>query len=121
MPDIVFASCHPGWADTPGVDGWLGSGKIALAPMRTLWQGTEGIAWLCACEAAQIESGAFYLDRSPAPKHMAGPFFTEGSYTKNSPEEVEEMLRRLCEAAATSGQAVEATPSTARTVSNERV
>lgn len=70
MPDIVFASCHPGWADTPGVDGWLGSGKIALAPMRTLWQGTEGIAWLCACEAAQIESGAFYLDRSPAPKHM---------------------------------------------------
>lgn len=114
MPDVTFASCHPGWADTPGVTGWLGTGKIALAPMRTLWQGTEGIAWLCVCAAAEIEGGAFYLDRSPAPKHLAGPFFTEGSYTKNSAAEVEEMLQRLREAAPTTseGHAVEATPVT---------
>lgn len=120
MPDIKFASCHPGWADTPGVNGWLGSAKIALAPMRTLWQGTEGIAWLCACEAAEIEGGAFYLDRSPAPKHLAGPFFTEGTYTKNSQTEIEEMLKALHQAtAATSANppvTVEATPDTPRAV-----
>jgi len=94
-PDIAFASCHPGWVDTPGVDGWLGKGKVALAPLRTLWQGVEGIAWLCVCNKDEIRSGEFYLDRSPAPKHLAGPFFTEGSYTKNSCDEVQEMMLRL--------------------------
>lgn len=51
-------------------------------------QGTEGIAWLCTCAAESIDSGAFYLDRSPQPKHIAGAFFSEGKFTKNSPEEV---------------------------------
>jgi len=35
------------------------------------------------------------LDRSPQVQHMAGPFFTEGSYTKNSPEEIEDMMQKL--------------------------
>jgi len=94
-PAIPFVSCHPGWTDTPGVEGWLGSGKVALAPLRTLWQGTEGIAWLCTCPGAELEAGAFYLDRKPRTKHLAGPFFTEGSFTKNSPEEVAELMERL--------------------------
>ena len=38
---------------------------------------------------------AFYLDRSPCVKHMAGPFFTEGSFTKNSQREVDEMMEKL--------------------------
>jgi dehydrogenase/reductase SDR family protein 12 len=97
---IPFVSCHPGWTDTPGVDGWLGSGKVALAPLRTLWQGTEGIAWLCVCPAGELEPGAFYLDRKPRTKHLAGPFFTEGRFTKNSPEEVAEMMGRLDKAIA---------------------
>ena len=42
-------------------------------------------------------AGAFYLDRTPQPKHIAGPFFTEGSYTKNSPEEVDALMRLLKE------------------------
>ena len=35
---ISIVSCHPGWTDTPGLDGWIGRGKAALAPLRTLWQ-----------------------------------------------------------------------------------
>jgi len=50
---------------------------------------------LCGCPAGDIEGGAFYLDRSPQPKHLAGPFFTEGKYTKNSPAEVEELMQLL--------------------------
>jgi len=94
-PSIKFATCHPGWTDTPGVEEAFGSSKRYLQPLRTLWQGAEGIAWLCGCPAGDIEGGAFYLDRSPQPKHLAGPFFTEGKYTKNSPAEVEELMQLL--------------------------
>jgi hypothetical protein len=37
---------------------------------------------------SKVESGAFYLDRVPRVKHVAGPFFSEGTHTKNTPEEV---------------------------------
>lgn len=94
-PDVKFVTCHPGWADTPGVESAYGSGKKLLQPMRNLWQGAEGIAWLCACEQSAIQSGAFYLDRAPQRKHLAGAFFSEGSYTKNSQQQVDEMMATL--------------------------
>lgn len=159
------------------MDAAYGDQKKYLEPMRTPWQGADGIAWLCTAEAAQLQSGAFYLDRkvqhspprrprAPAPralrfwllqvqpsvpahrasasaprqcprplgstallaqpephrprvstslavrvvvsqrchrarvpqvepKHIAGPFFTEGSFTKNTPAEVDAMMQRL--------------------------
>ena len=86
--------------DTPGVDGWLGRGKLALQPLRTLWQGTEAIAWLCAAPRAQLHGGEFYLDRAPRTKHLAGPLFTEGFLTKNSDEECAELMEKLEEVAA---------------------
>jgi len=97
---IKYVTCHPGWTDTPGVEAAFGKSKKILQPLRTLWQGTEGIAWLCGCATSEIEGGAFYLDRTPQPKHIAGPFFTEGSYTKNTPEQVEELMKLLDEQAA---------------------
>jgi lipocalin len=42
-----------------------------------------------------IEGGGFYLDRSPQVKHIAGPFFTEGCFTKNTPEEVSSIMSLL--------------------------
>ena len=56
-----------------------------------MWQGADGIAWLCVVDAAALQSGAFYLDRKVGPKHIAGPFFTEGTYTKNTRAEVDKM------------------------------
>ena len=94
-PTLKFVSCHPGWADTDGVTSAYGENKKYLAPMRTLWEGSEGIIWLLVVDRREIEGGAFYLDRSPQVKHMAGPFFTEGSYTKNTPEEVENLMINL--------------------------
>tara|TARA_B100000780_G_scaffold144796_1_gene101211 strand:- start:200 stop:493 length:294 start_codon:yes stop_codon:yes gene_type:complete len=60
--------------------------------MRSPWQGADGIAWLCVVDAAALQSGAFYLDRKVGPKHIAGPFFTEGKYTKNTRAEVDAMM-----------------------------
>lgn len=68
-----------------------------LEPLRSLWQGSEGICWLaCVPDAARVlQNGGFYLDRVPQTKHLAGLFNTEGTYTKNSPDEVRAMLDNL--------------------------
>lgn len=87
-PSVQFVTCHPGWSNTPAVDEAYGDMKKYLEPLRTPWEGAEGIAWLCVCNAAEIRTGGFYLDRKVEPKHIAGPFFTEGSYTKNTAAEV---------------------------------
>lgn len=77
------------------MDKAYGENKKYLEPLRSLWEGAEGIIWLCIAPTEQIEGGAFYLDRTPQVKHLAGPFFTEGSFTKNTPEEVAEMMTNL--------------------------
>mmetsp|Transcript_2038 Transcript_2038/g.3183 ORF Transcript_2038/g.3183 Transcript_2038/m.3183 type:complete len:530 (-) Transcript_2038:49-1638(-) len=91
----AFVSCHPGWVDTPGVDAAYGEQKKYLEPLRNLWEGTDGIAWLCVAPRQQLVSGSYYLDRREAVKHIAGPFFSEGSYTKNTREEVDWMMSQL--------------------------
>lgn len=94
-PNLKVVSCHPGWTATDGVDAAYGSNKSMLEPLRTLWQGAEGIIWLCVAPTNKIEGGAFYLDRSPRRKHIAGPFFSEGTFTKNSDEDVDLMMLNL--------------------------
>ena len=100
-PNLKIVSAHPGWTLTEGVEAAYGSGKSMLEPLRSLWQGAEGIIWLCVAPTNKIEGGAFYLDRSPRTKHISGPFFTEGTFTKNSEAEVDMMmlnLQRWCQA-----------------------
>ena len=72
-----------------------GDNKRYLEPLRTPWEGAEGIIYLCVADASKLLQGGFYLDRVPRTKHMAGPFFTEGSFTKNSREEVDTMMENL--------------------------
>lgn len=90
-PKIKTVSCHPGWALTPAVDSAYGENKKYLEPMRTVWQGAEGIAWLMGQKGSDLVSGAFYLDRSPQKKHL-GPVT---SYTKNTAKNVEDMMANL--------------------------
>lgn len=94
-PDTKYLSCHPGWTETPAVQAAYGDDAKYLAPMRTPWEGAEAICWLAVAPDELLQSGEFYLDRKPRAKHMAGPFFTEGSFTKNSPEQVEHMIEHL--------------------------
>jgi NAD(P)-dependent dehydrogenase (short-subunit alcohol dehydrogenase family) len=57
---------HPGWADTPGVDASLPGFKRVMGPLlRTPVEGADTAVWLTAAEAADLEPGAFYLDRRP--------------------------------------------------------
>lgn len=78
-PEVCFVSCHPGWTRTPAVEAAYDAATIRLLePMRSPWEGAEGIAWLCVAPASELQQGGFYLDRTPEVKHMAGPFFSEG-------------------------------------------
>lgn len=97
-PNVKFVSCHPGWVDTIGVDEAFGSGKKVFAPLRSKWEGSEGIAWLMGTKSDNLTNGAFYLDRKEQTKHIAGLFMTEGSSTKNTEDEVNEFMRKMNEA-----------------------
>jgi len=90
-PKIKTVTCHPGWTNTPAVDLAYGESKKYLEPMRTVWQGAEGIGWLMGAKGSDLESGAFYLDRSVQPKHLR-PLT---SFSKNTEKDVEEMMASL--------------------------
>ena len=94
-PEVKIVAAHPGWTLTPGLEKSYGESKKHFEPLRTIWQGAEGIIWLAVAPPEKIESGAFYLDRSPQPKHIAGAFFNEGTFTKNTKAEVDEMMAKL--------------------------
>lgn len=99
IPNVAFVSAHPGWAATNAVDEAFGENKKYLEPLRTTWQGAEGICWLMATDKENLTNGGFYLDRKPQKKHIAGPFMSEGGYTKNTPAQVDEMMKKLEELA----------------------
>lgn len=98
-PTLKIVTSHPGWTDTPGVDEALADQKRMLQPLRNTWEGCEGICWLVATKSDNLKGGEFYLDRETQTKHLAGPFFSEGSYTKNTKEEVDIFIEKLAEAA----------------------
>ena len=77
-PTVKFVTCHPGWTNTPAVDAAYGENKKYLEPMRTPGRvPTESSG--CASSRRTNSNGAFYLDRSPCVKHMAGPFSPRGA------------------------------------------
>jgi len=95
-PKIKTVSCHPGWTLTPAVDLAYGENRKYLEPMRTTWQGAEGIGWLLGTNGSDLVGGAFYLDRKPQRKHLG----LATSYTKNTEKDVEDMMANLKEAVA---------------------
>merc|ERR1712115_344386 len=90
-PTIKTVSCHPGWSRTPAVDLAYGDSQKYLEPMRTTWEGAEGIAWLMGMKGSELVSGAFYLDRKPQQKHLGPVTF----YTKNSKKDTEDLIATL--------------------------
>jgi len=93
-PEIRWMSAHPGWTLTAAVEDAFGDEKKYLEPMRNTWEGAEGLTWLMGREEG-LENGALYLDRETQVKHMAGPFFSEGRFTKNSEGEVRDFMENL--------------------------
>lgn len=63
-PEIVFASMHPGWADTPGVQSSLpGFRRFTQPILRTEQQGADTIAWLAVTPTLAGANGKFWSDR----------------------------------------------------------
>ena len=90
-----FVTVHPGWTDTPAVADAFGDNAKYLQPLREPWQGAEGVAWCTAVPSSKLVNGALYLDRQVQKKHIAGPFMSEGTFTKNSPMEIQTFLNNL--------------------------
>ena len=90
-----FVTVHPGWTDTPAVADAFGDNAKYLQPLRQPWQGAEGVAWCTAVPSSQLVNGGLYLDRQVQKKHIAGPFMSEGSFTKNSPSEIQTFMNNL--------------------------
>ncbi|MEO8816102.1 MAG: SDR family NAD(P)-dependent oxidoreductase [Mycobacterium sp.] len=67
--DIMVASMHPGWVDTPGVSAALpGFRRLAAPILRNPGQGADTAVWLTATRP-RPPSGKFWHDRSPRPEH----------------------------------------------------
>ena len=70
QPDIVFATMHPGWADTPGVQEALPTFRRLTRPLlRSAAQGADTIAWLAVEPDLSGRSGLFWSDRAIRPAH----------------------------------------------------
>lgn len=71
-PDVFFASMHPGWADTPGVQSSLPQFRRFTQPiLRTADQGADTIGWLAAVPQFPGKSGKFWSDREVRSIHKA--------------------------------------------------
>lgn len=72
-PGITWASMHPGWADTPGVQSALpGFRRVTRPILRTPAQGADTIAWLAVARTLDAPNGSFWCDRRPRPIHRLG-------------------------------------------------
>ncbi|MGZ6792955.1 MAG: SDR family NAD(P)-dependent oxidoreductase [Mycobacteriales bacterium] len=69
----VVHAMHPGWADTPGVQGSLATfAKVAAPVLRTPEEGADTVVWLGAAPEPLRTSGLFWHDRRPRPTHLLG-------------------------------------------------
>ena len=65
---VVANAMHPGWADTPGLEGSLPGFAILVGRyLRTPTEGADTIVWLASAEAAGRVTGKLFLDRRPRP------------------------------------------------------
>lgn len=86
---VSFASLHPGWVDTPGLETSLPRFHRLLRPMlRDAAQGADTAVWLLATPAAERRPGAFWHDRRPRPEHRV-------PWTRESAHEREQLWNEL--------------------------
>jgi dehydrogenase/reductase SDR family member 12 len=68
--EVSFASFHPGWVDTPGLESSLPRFHRLLRPLlRAADQGADTAAWLLATPASEQRPGAFWHDRRARSAH----------------------------------------------------
>lgn len=61
---VVANAMHPGWADTPGLEGALPGFRELVGPrLRTAAEGVDTLLWLAAAPDARRDAGRLFLDR----------------------------------------------------------
>jgi NAD(P)-dependent dehydrogenase (short-subunit alcohol dehydrogenase family) len=67
---VLFASMHPGWADTAGLRRSLPRfARLARPILRDEHQGADTIVWLATAPADEVPEGRLWHDRRPRPTH----------------------------------------------------
>ncbi len=85
-PEVVVATMHPGWADTPGVAKSLPTFRALTRPLlRDADAGADTVVWLAATRP-EPETGLFWHDRSARPTSYR-------KATKPSVEDLEQTWR----------------------------
>jgi dehydrogenase/reductase SDR family member 12 len=86
---VVSHSMHPGWADTPGVEGSLPAFRAVTRPiLRTPDEGADTIVWLATHPEPAGSNGRFWHDRRPRPTHRL-------RWTVETPADRARLLERL--------------------------
>ncbi len=84
---ITFASCHPGWVDTPGVAQSLPAfRRVVGALLRNPFDAADDIIWTSTAPEVAAHNGSFWHDRRARPTHRMGR--TRGSDTADSREQL---------------------------------
>jgi NAD(P)-dependent dehydrogenase (short-subunit alcohol dehydrogenase family) len=87
--NVAFASCHPGWADTPGLAASLPRFRRFMRPiLRDAAAGADTASWLVAGDEIEVHPGAFWHDRRVRPKYLL-------PWTRPEPEDAERVWAKL--------------------------
>ena len=65
---VSFHAMHPGWAATPGVASSLPTfDRVMKRFLRDSRMGADTIVWLASAQSEVVDTGYFWLDRTPQP------------------------------------------------------
>jgi dehydrogenase/reductase SDR family protein 12 len=95
---ILFASCAPGWASTPGLENSMPDFHKKLeGKLRSSAEGADTIVWLTASKSANnpqkpLVNGEFWSDRQIFRKHLWGAW---SQYKEESVDELANILKQM--------------------------
>jgi len=93
--NVSVNSVHPGWVDTPGLQGAkdMASFYNAMGNMlRTEEEGADTVVWLAIAEKAKGVTGKYFFDRKSRRKNKLG------AGTASTPEELQQLVNTCDEA-----------------------
>lgn len=94
--NVVVNAMHPGWADTPGVQGALPTFRsITRLILRSPEEGADTIIWLARASEADQVSGKLFLDREPRTTYLSEKTREKPEDRKQLPAWIEQRYQAL--------------------------
>jgi len=95
FPDVTVCTVHPGWTATPGVSKAYNSfSQWWLQPLRSEWEGTEGLAWMCGAGPGKLKSGELYLDGRVQPEYLHDSTKRDKAFEETFFQELEAFVKK---------------------------